>query len=280
MTRDELREAIVKPAEQLQPSVIFEPGLAGTIIDDVERRPGSLPLLQFALREMWGRLKTPLMTRADYDAIGGVEGALTKRAQAIFEDATKKETDASSVALFRHLFTRLVTLGEGAEDTRRIVGRAELGQQEWALAQRLAGENNRPVVTAATTPGQETVEVAHEALIRNWPALVDWVNRDRAFISWRNQLRQRVDDWRKSPSDEGTLLRGGPLAVAEEWVGRRGDDLNEEEKSFVARHRRHGSLYLRRSLPPQAFHASGVGSHLSSGSPIEAGRARIAQADP
>ena len=235
MRRDELREAIIKPAEQLELSVPFEPGLAGAILDDVERRPGSLPLLQFALREMWGRLKTPLMTRADYDAIGGVEGALAKRAQAIFEDATKKETDASSVALFRHLFTRLVTLGEGAEDTRRIVAREELGQQEWALAQRLAGEDNRLVVTAATTPGQDTVEVAHEALIRNWPALVQWVNRDRAFISWRNQLRQRLDDWRKSPSDEGTFLRGGPLAVAEDWVARRGAEFNEEENAFIAK---------------------------------------------
>ena len=174
---------------------------------------------------MWARLKTPLMTRADYDAIGGVEGALAKRAQAIFEDATKNETDATSVALFRHLFTRLVTLGEAAEDTRRIVGREELGQQEWALAQRLAGEDNRLVVTAATAPGQETVEVAHEALIRNWPALASWVNRDRAFISWRNQLRQRLDDWRTSPDDDGTLLRGGP------WRSRRSGSLGEATTS-------------------------------------------------
>jgi hypothetical protein len=233
MTRDELREAIIAPAEQLKPPVTFEPGLTDTMLDDVERRPGSLPLLQFALREMWRRLKTPQMTRADYDGIGGVEGALAKRAQSIFEDATKKETDAASVALFRQLFTRLVTLGERAEDTRRIVAREELGQREWKLAQRLADEDNRLVVTAATMPGQETVEVAHEALIRNWPALVDWVNRDRAFISWRNQLQQRLDDWRKSPGNEGTLLRGGPLAVAEDWVARRGDDLNQEEKGFI-----------------------------------------------
>jgi hypothetical protein len=235
MTRDELRDAIVRPAEQLEPAVTLEPGLAGTILDDVERRPVSLPLLQFALREMWGRLKTPLMTRSNYDAIGGVEGAVAKRAQAIFEEATKKETDTTSVAVFRQLFTRLVTLGEGAEDTRRIVAREELGRQEWALAQKLADEDNRLVVTAATTPGQETVEVAHEALIRGWPALIEWVNRDRAFISWRNQLRQRLNDWRKSPRDEGTLLRGGPLAVAEEWVARRGNDLNEEEQAFISR---------------------------------------------
>ena len=82
---------------------------------------------------------------------------------------------------------------------------------------------------------QETVEVAHEALIRNWPTLVDWVNRDRVFISWRNQLKQRLDDWRVSPDDEGTLLRGGPLAVAEEWAARRGADLNEEEKAFISK---------------------------------------------
>ena len=88
MTRDELREAIVKPAAAVQ--VDFEPGLVDPILDDVEKRPGSLPLLQFALREMWGRLEKPLMTRAGYEAIGGVEGALAKRAQAIFDGATRE----------------------------------------------------------------------------------------------------------------------------------------------------------------------------------------------
>jgi hypothetical protein len=151
MTRDELYEAIGKPAEAVH--VGFEPGLADTILDDVEKRPSSLPLLQFALREMWGRLSAPLMTRADYNAIGGVEGALAKRAEAIFEDATQKGKDTASVALFRNLFTRLVTLGEGAEDTRRIVGRDELGAKEWALAQKLAGEDNRLVVTACISGG-------------------------------------------------------------------------------------------------------------------------------
>lgn len=233
MTRDELREAVVKPAEGVH--VGFERGLVETILDDVEKRPGSLPLLQFALREMWGRLQAPMMTRATYDAIDGVEGALSKRAQAIFEDATQRETDAASVALFRRLFTRLVALGEGAEDTRRTVAKQELGLDEWSLAQKLADEDNRLVVTAYTASGQETAEVVHEALIRNWPALVQWVNRDRAFIFWRNQLKQRLDEWRKSPSDDGTLVRGGPLAVAEDWVARRGDDLNEEEKNFVAK---------------------------------------------
>src|SRR5208337_1460426 len=200
MTRNELCEAIVKPAEAVQ--VGFEPGLVDTILDDVEKRPGSLPLLQFALREMWGRLNSPLMTRADYDAIDGVEGALAKRAQAILEAATDGGEDEAAVALFRRLFTRLVTLGDDAEDTRRIVGRAELGPDAWTLAQKLANEDNRLVVTAAPVPGQETAEVVHEALIRNWPTLVEWVSRDRAFISWRNQLKPRLHEWRTNNADE------------------------------------------------------------------------------
>ena len=231
MTRDELREAIVKPTEAVH--VEFEPGLVDTILDDVEKRPGSLPLLQFALREMWGRLKSPLMTRREYDAIGGVEGALAKRAQAILDSATDQGKDETTAALFRQLFTRLVTLGEGSEDTRRIVGRDELGPDAWALAQRLADEDNRLVVTASTT-GRETAEVVHEALIRDWPTLVEWVNSDRAFLSWRNQLKARLDDWRADQADDGTLLRGGPLVVAERWIANRGDELNDEEKAFVA----------------------------------------------
>lgn len=239
MTRDELREAIVEPAKAV--AVEFEPGLVNTILDDVEKRPGSLPLLQFALREMWGRLKTPLMTRPDYDAIGGVEGALAKRAQAILDAVTDQGRNEATVALFRRLFTRLVTLGEGSEDTRRIVGREELGSEAWALAQKLADEDNRLVVTAAAS-GKETAEVVHETLIRNWPTLVEWVNLDRAFQTWLRQLKPRMDDWRANPSDAGTLLRGGPLVVAENWIVQRGGELNDEEKAYVV-----SSIELRKA---------------------------------
>jgi WD40 repeat protein len=229
MTREELREAIVRPAG----TVKFEGGLVETLLDDVTRRPGSLPLLQFALREMWGRQQKRCITRASYDAIGGVEGALAQRAQAIFEAATAKGEDAKQARLFRRLFTRLVTPGEGAEDTRRVVGREELGPETWQLAQRLADEGNRLVVTSAPTPDHETAEVVHEALIRNWPTLIDWINRDRAFQLWLRQLRPRVEEWLKSPSDEGAFLRGGALAQAEEFLARRGDELSDEEKAYI-----------------------------------------------
>jgi hypothetical protein len=177
MTRIELHEAIVKPAG----AVSFEPGLVETLLDAVDKRPGGLPLLQFALREMWGRQERKCITRAAYDAIGGVEGALARRAQAAFEDLTKNGSDDQQIQLFRRLFTRLVTLGEGVEDTRRVVDCKELGPDAWQLAQKLAGENNRLVVISNAARSRETAEVVHEALIKNWPTLIEWVESDRRF---------------------------------------------------------------------------------------------------
>ena len=94
---------------------------------------------------------------------------------------------------FQRLFTRLVTLGEGQEDTRRVVDRGELGDDVWSLAQRLAGEGNRLVVTNAPAFSRETAELVHEALIRHWPTLVDWI--DRSFfpvLAAANQVERRA----------------------------------------------------------------------------------------
>jgi WD40 repeat protein len=229
MTRKELRDAIVLPAGVVR----FESGLVDTLLDEVERRPGSLPLLQFALREMWGQQQKRCVTRASYDAIGGVEGALAQHAQAIYDSATAKGENRIQVQLFRRLFTRLVTPGEGAEDTRRVVGRDELGPDAWALAQRLADEGNRLVVTSAPAPELEAAEVVHEALIRNWPTLVDWINRDREFQLWLRRLKPRVEDRRKAPGDDDTLLRGAALVQAEEFLARRAEELSDEEKAYI-----------------------------------------------
>lgn len=229
MTREELREAIEKPAG----SVRFEAGLVETLLDDVTSRPGNLPLLQFALREMWFRQEKGTIGHQAYEAIGRVEGALARRAQEIFDSLTDKGANQQAVALFRRLFTRLVTLGEGVEDTRRVVDREELGDEAWALAQRLAGEDNRLLVTTAPEPGHESAEVIHEALIRNWPTLVDWVSRDRAFQSYVRQLKARVEEWQAHPQDEGALLRGAALAAAEDWLGKRREDFSAEEVSFI-----------------------------------------------
>jgi signal transduction histidine kinase len=241
MNRQELQSAILRPAENME--ISFDPSLVETLLDDVESKPGSLPLLQFALREMWGRQENRRITRKSYDDIGGVEGALAQRAEAIFATMTDNGANSQMARAFQRLFTRLVMLGEGQEDTRRVVDRRELGEEAWALAQRLAGEDNRIVVTnaAAVTSAQatseivpkETAEIVHEALIRNWPTMMNWISQDRAFLSWLRQLKPRLDEWHRNPDDEGTLLRGGPLAVSEEWLDQYADQFNDEEKDYV-----------------------------------------------
>jgi formylglycine-generating enzyme required for sulfatase activity len=228
MTREELREAIVKPAG----AVTFEGGLVDTLLDAVEERRGGLPLLQFALREMWDRMDHQRITRASYDAIGGVKGALANHAQAIFDYLTQNGKDSAQVQLFRQLFTRLVNVGD-VVDTRRVVDREELSHDAWELAQRLAGENNRLVVVSAER-NRETLEMIHETLIHGWPTLHSWIASDRRLHLWLRQLKPSLDAWREHPEDDGTLLRGGPLVGAEAWLALRGDDISEEERSYIA----------------------------------------------
>src|SRR5262249_39949901 len=150
---------------------------------------------------------------------------LALRAETVFAALTRNGADAAMDKAFQRLFTRLVTLGEGQEDTRRVVERAELGDEVWGLAQRLAGEENRLVVTNASST-RETAEGVHEALIRHWPKLVDWINRDRTFQSWLRQIRSNIELWSTAPTDEGPLLRGGMLIQAKEWLASRRDDLS------------------------------------------------------
>jgi WD40 repeat protein len=230
MNREELQAAISRPAENAK--VSFESGLVETLLD-VASKPGSLPLLQFALREMWGRQEKRKITRKSYDEIGGVEGALAQRAELIFAALTENGANVQMEKSFQRLFSRLVTLGEGQEDTRRVVEHRELGDVDWSLAQRLAGEDNRLVVTNAPTGSHETAEVVHEALIRHWPRLVDWINRDRAFQSWLRQIKSNVEQWSADPTDEGTFLRGGMLAQATDWFARRRDDLSPAEGGYI-----------------------------------------------
>jgi WD40 repeat protein len=89
------------------------------------------------------------------------------------------------------------------------------------------------VVTNAPAFSRETAELVHEALIRHWPKLVDWISRDRAFQSWLRQIRSNVELWSADPSDDGPLLRSGMLALARDWLSRRRDDLSLAEQGYV-----------------------------------------------
>ncbi|BBD65423.1 WD-40 repeat-containing protein [Nostoc commune NIES-4072] len=223
MNRKELTEVIEKPAQKL--AVTFETGLVERILDDVEDQPGNLPLLEFALTELWNKRTGKQLTHKIYKEIGQVEGALARHADEKYGNLTDDEKKK-----VRRIFIQLVRPGEGAEDTRRIAMKAELGEQSWSLVKKLA--DARLVVTSRNLSSQETVEVVHEALIRNWGELREWMNTSRVFRAWQERLRGAKGQWEATNRDSGSLLRGAALAEAEEKLKERPDDLIDE-KEFI-----------------------------------------------
>jgi len=224
MNREELGRAIESPARLYE--VIFEPGLTDRILDDIGHEPGNLPLLEFALTLLWEKRRGRRLTHATYEAIGRVEGALAQHANTVYDQLS----DANK-ARARRVFIQMVRPGEGTEDTRRIATRKELSDTDWILVQYLADE--RLVVTGRSLDGVQTVEVVHEALIRGWGQLRDWMNADRTFRAWQERLRSVMRQWEGSQRDDGALLRGTVLAEAEAWLLNRPDDLGKTEQTFI-----------------------------------------------
>ena len=238
MNREELTEAIERPAQQLE--VTFETGLVERILKDVENQPGNLPLLEFALTELWNKREDKQLTHKIYEEIGQVEGALARHADEKYGNLTEEEKEK-----VRRIFIQLVRPGEGTEDTRRIALKAELGDQNWALVKQLA--DARLVVTSRNLASQETVEVVHEALIRNWGELREWMNTNRVFRAWQERLRGAKGQWEATKKDQGSLLRGAALAEAEEKLRERPEDLIDEQE-FITQSIQERNRQRRRNL--------------------------------
>ncbi|MFB2917599.1 hypothetical protein [Aerosakkonema funiforme] len=224
MKYEELEQVIVKPSEKLR--VTFQEGLVKRILYDVESEPGNLPLLEFALTELWKRRKGRELTHAAYEEIGEVKGALARHANEKYRNLTDDEKKK-----VQRIFIQLVRPGEETEDTRRLATKAELGEASWGLVKKLA--DARLVVTSRNPENQETAEVVHEALIRNWSQLREWMEIDRSFRTWQEQLRIRIEQWKQTQRDEGALLRGAALVEAEEKLKQRREYLCQEEQEFI-----------------------------------------------
>jgi WD40 repeat protein/class 3 adenylate cyclase len=224
MTRQELRVAIEKPAEMQ--GAAFEAGLVERILDDVGEKPGNLPLLEFTLTQLWEQQTDGWLGHADYEGMGCVEGALAAYADQVYADL-----DTGQQELTRRALVQLVQPGEGTEDTRRIATKEELGEESWSLIQRLA--DKRLVVTGRDAQGRETAEVVHEALIQKWGRFQEWMDSDRSFRSWQERLRSNLRQWQESGGDEGALLRGTPLGVAENWLEERARELSQGEVEYI-----------------------------------------------
>jgi len=223
MARHELQRAIVEPARNR--GVAYEPGLVERLLDDVGEEPGNLPLLQFALAELWERRSGFLITHAAYDQIGRVSGALASYADQVYTQLSEAER-----ATARRLFVQLVQPGDETGDTRRPALRAELSDAAWVLAQKLA--DLRLVVTGHGDGG-ESVEIVHEALIRSWAQLQEWMAEDRDFRRWQQRLRTYRQQWLASNREDDALLRGALLTEAERWIDARRADLSPGEQAFI-----------------------------------------------
>ncbi|MGD8856849.1 MAG: protein kinase, partial [Chloroflexota bacterium] len=237
LTTEELTWSIREPARRV--GVGLEKGLSEAIIGDVTDQPGALPLLQYALTELFERRQDGQLARAAYAEIGGVLGALGRRAEEIYGGL-----DAAGQEAARQLFLRLVTLGEGSEDTRRRVRRAELealqtsevsesaevsaGVIDLFGAARLLTFDHDPITRGPT------VEVAHEALLREWARLRRWLDNSRDDVRRQRLLARAAAEWQASDEDDSYLLHGSRLAQFEGWVAESNLALTETEQRFLA----------------------------------------------
>ncbi|MBP5976515.1 CHAT domain-containing protein, partial [Brasilonema sp. CT11] len=228
MNREELLKAIEQPAQKMV--VQLEGQLTQRILDDVGNEPGNLPLLEFALTRLWSLQQKRKLTHQAYDEIEGVKKALANHAEEVY-----KRLDETQQRIVPRIFVQLVRPGEGTEDTRRIATRAEVGDDNWGLVSYLAGYPARLVVTKRDEKsGEDTVEVVHEALIREWLTLREWMNANRQFRLWQERLKVVVLEWKNSNHDIGALLRGVPLGLAQEWLHKRAKEMTPQELDFIS----------------------------------------------
>ena len=221
----ELEQVMSAPAARV--GATLEPGLAAALVADFVAQPAGLPLLQYALTELFDHRDGLTMTLAAYRSMGGLEGGLTSRAETVIGELP----DAGRVAA-RQLFTRLVTPGEGSEDTRRRARRAELTSVGSSVIEAFGAAR---LVTFDVDPFDRapTVEVAHEALIRHWPRLRGWVDEDRESLRLRGHLADAAGGWAARGRDDGDLYRGARLGTVEEWAADNADDLTPVERAFL-----------------------------------------------
>jgi WD40 repeat protein/transcriptional regulator with XRE-family HTH domain len=228
MTADDLRRAIEEPLRR--GGWAMDPGLVDVLLEDVHGEPGALPLLSHALLETWHRRRGRTLTLSGYLASGGVRGAIAETAEAVFQD----QLTPQQRAIARRIFLRLTELGESeaVADTRRRVTFDELisnPEDAPALRETLTMLADARLITM----DKDTAEVAHEALIREWPTLRGWLEDDRESLRFHRHLTETAREWSASNREQGMLYRGARLAQAREWAAEHSDEMNDLEREFI-----------------------------------------------
>jgi energy-coupling factor transporter ATP-binding protein EcfA2 len=232
MSRDELFRAIVQPAALGNWKV--QEGLVEVMLREVGDEPGALPLLSHALLETWKRRRGRTLTLSGYSESGGVRGAIAQTAEAVFRQRLTPEQRP----IARMIFVRLAELGTDSQDTRRRAAFSELitvASDERVIQTVLSILiDARLIITGTLPPGDEqVVEVAHEALIREWPTLRSWLDENREDLILHRSLTADANDWIKLERDPGALYRGARLRQMETWKAGYSGSLSLIEQEFL-----------------------------------------------
>jgi WD40 repeat protein/DNA-binding SARP family transcriptional activator/ABC-type cobalamin/Fe3+-siderophores transport system ATPase subunit len=223
MRQDELRRAIELPAHRA--GLRLEPGLSAAMVDEVADQPGGLPLLSCALLESWQHRHGRTLTLAAYHQAGGVRGAVARLAEHAWSGL---DTDQQQTA--RRILLRLAGPGEGEAVVRRRVALSEFtagGDQGAAQVLDMLADQR------LLTKSEDSVEVAHEALLREWPRLQGWLEEDVQGRALHRHLIAAAREWDESGRDPGELYRGVRLTGALDWAREHQADLNELERAFL-----------------------------------------------
>ena len=231
LTPEELERAIVRPAERAR--LRIEGGVVPQIAADVAEQPGALPLVQYALTELYDRREDGRLTLEAYRDIGGAGGALAASAEHLY--ATRQPAGRNAV---RQLFLRLVTLGEGVADTRRRVTRSELSTIEVdasAMESALDSYGRHRLLTFDRDPAtrEPTVEVAHEALLGAWERLRGWIEEAREDVRMHRRLSDAAREWERNRRESSFLLAGSRLDQFESWGSATNLALGLEERGYL-----------------------------------------------
>lgn len=228
----EVAEAAVGPAARVGASL--EPELVGELVADMADQPGALPLFEYALTELFDLHSGGVLTAAQYRRLGGLRGALARRAETTLESLEPDEKTAAESA-----FLRLVTVVESGAATRRRVRRAELESIDASVPRVLDAFDRARLLTFDRHPisSEPTVEIAHEALISEWPRLRAWVDSAQDDLRRRRMLNEAVQEWVDADRDDGFLISASRLASYDDWPHTPAVQPTREEAEFLARSR-------------------------------------------
>ncbi len=228
MNDEELRRAIEEPGRRGRWE--FEPGLVDLLLHDVGHEPGALPLLSHALLETWQRRRGHTMTLSGYTSSGGVRGAIAETAESVFTDQFTSEQQL----IAQRIFLRLTELGDetATGDTRRRAAFNELILKPEEAATTQAVLKSLADARLITT-SEDSAEVAHEALIREWPTLRGWLEDNRESLRFHRHLTETSQEWLTSNREQDLLYRGARLTQVREWAVAHSEEMNDLEREFI-----------------------------------------------